>query len=184
MARHLTRDELEAGLAQILASPKDTGRIEALVVRPGKGERREVESVPISLAGGVEGDHWAKGCWKTTEDGQPHPDVQICMMNARCLDLVAQGRERWALAGDNVIVDMDLSPENLAPGQRLAVGSAVIEITDTAHTGCQKFIDRFGRDACLFVNTGAGRKCNLRGIYARVVKDGVISVGDRITKIG
>jgi len=184
MARHLSRDELNAGLPEILASPKDKGRIDGIVVRPASEQRQEVDSIGISLAGGLEGDHWAKGCWKTTEDGAPHPDVQICIMNSRCIAMIAQDRDNWAPAGDNLFVDMDLTPSNLPPGTRLSVGSAEIEITDTPHKGCAKFIERYGRDACVFVNMGDGDKYKLRGIYARVVKDGRLSVGDAMTKIG
>jgi MOSC domain-containing protein YiiM len=183
MPKHLTRAELEAGLPHIIASPKDEGVLEAIVVRPEHGVRNDVPSAEISLAGGVHGDHWAKGCWKSTEDGRPHPDVQICIMNARCIGLIAQERENWPPAGDNLFIDMDLTPENLPPGQRLAIGSAEIEITAVPHTGCQAFIERYGRDACVFVNTGEGKRLRLRGIYACVVKDGTISAGDRIVKI-
>lgn len=184
MARHLSRAELLAGLPEILASPKDNGRIDGIVVRPASEQRQEVESIGVSLAGGLEGDHWAKGCWMSTEDGQPHPDVQICIMNSRCISLIAQDRDNWAPAGDNLFVEMDLTPSNLPPGTRLSVGSAELEITDTPHKGCAKFIQRYGRDACVFVNMGDGDKYKLRGIYARVVKDGQFSVGDMMKKIG
>jgi len=176
--------ELEAGLPGILAAPREEGSLEAIVVRPGHGRRQDVPSARISLAGGVEGDHWAKGCWKSTEDGKPHPDVQICIMNARCIALIAQERDNWAPAGDNLFLDMDLSAENLPPGQRLSIGSAVIEITAEPHAGCQAFIDRYGRDACVFVNTGEGKRLRLRGIYGRVVRDGMVSVGDRVIRVG
>ncbi|MDH3668616.1 MAG: hypothetical protein OEN23_16955 [Paracoccaceae bacterium] len=177
-------DELNAGLDEILASPKDDGRLEAIVVRPEHGERRDLESCAISLAAGAEGDHWAKGCWKTTEAGKPHPDVQICIMNARCISLIAQERANWPPAGDNLFIDMDLTPGNTPPGTRLAIGGAVLEITDTPHNGCASFIERYGRDACLFVNTGEGKKLRLRGIYGRVIQDGTVTVGDRVRKIG
>ncbi|WP_227010253.1 MOSC domain-containing protein [Pelagibius marinus] len=137
----------------------------------------------ISLAGGLEGDHWAKGCWRTTEDGKPHPDMQICIMNARCIGLIAQARSNCAPAGDNLFLDMDLSEENLVPGQRLALGSAVLEITAVPHNGCKSFVERFGRDALAFVSTREAKRLRLRGIYARVVQDGRISLGDKVKKL-
>ena len=181
--RHLTFDELNAGLAHIRASPKEEGRLEAIIARPAPGERRDLASSEISLAGGVHGDHWAKGCWKTTADGKPDPDVQICMMNARCIELIAQERSNWPPAGDNFFIDMDLTPGNMPPGTRLGIGSAIIEVTGIAHNGCASFIERYGRDACVFVNTGEGERLRLRGIYARVVRDGRVSVGDKVKKL-
>ena len=151
MPRHLTLAELTAGIPEILASPADNGILRAIVIRPEKKVRRDLDSCEISLALGTHGDHWARGCWKSAEDGQPHPDVQICLMNARCIALIAGTRERWPLAGDNLFIDMDLTPGNLPPGARLAIG--------------------------------AGKKFRLRGIYARVVKDGRISAGDRVVKL-
>ncbi len=184
MAQHLTMAQLKAGLPDILSSPADNGSVDAIVVRPQADQRLDVSSCNVSLAGGLEGDHWAKGCWKTTEDGSPHPDVQICIMNSRCINLVAAGdRANWPPAGDNLFVDLDLRPDNMPPGQRLQVGSAVLEITDTPHKGCAKFVERYGRDATAFVNVGEGDTYKLRGIYARVVQDGSISVGDRLVKI-
>lgn len=183
MPSHLSMTELRAGLADILASPKDDGELKGIVIRPAEGERRELDTCEISLAGGTHGDHWAKGCWMSTEDGKPHPDVQICIMNARCIALIAQERDNWSPAGDNLFIDMDLTPGNTPPGTRLAIGTAVIEITDTPHNGCDSFIERYGRDACVFVNTGEGRTHRLRGIYGRVVQDGRVTVGDTVRKV-
>lgn len=180
---HATTAELEAGLADILASPKDNGVLQAIIVRPAKGLREDVQSCEISFEGGVHGDHWSKGCWLSTEDGKPHPDVQICIMNARCIALIAKSRDRWPLAGDNLFVDLDLRPENLPAGQRLSIGSAIIEITTEPHLGCASFSQRYGSDAVKFVNGGKWRALRLRGIYARVVRDGRINAGDRIVKL-
>jgi len=183
MVKYLTRDELQAGLPHILDSPKDDGVLEAIVIRPAHGEREDLESCEISLEGGTHGDHWAKGCSMTTEDGKPHPDVQICIMNARCIALVAHERARWPLAGDNLFIDMDLRPDNLPPGQRLEIGTAVIEITPVPHNGCASFVERYGKPAVVFVNAPKGKALRLRGIYARVVQDGRVTVGDRVVKV-
>jgi MOSC domain-containing protein YiiM len=183
MTKHLSRAELQAGLPHILDSPKDDGVLEAIVIRSAPGERQDLQSCEISLEGGTHGDHWAKGCWMSTEDGKPHPDVQICIMNARCIALVAQERPRWPLAGNNFFIDLDLRPGNLPPGQRLAIGTAIIEITAVPHTGCESFVERYGRAAVVFVNAPKGKALRLRGVYARVVQDGCITVGDRVVKV-
>ena len=183
MADHLTRAELQAGLAHILESPEDSGVLEAIVVRPGHGRREQPQSCDISAAGGVQGDHWAKGCWMSTEDGDPHPDVQICIMSARCIAHIAGARERWALAGDNLLIDFDIRPENLPPGQRLRIGTAVIEITDVKHAACKSFVEHYGQSAAVFVNARKGSALRLRGVYAKVVEDGRVAVGDRVVKL-
>ncbi len=180
---HKDLETLSASLPHILESPKDAGRIDMIIVRPDHGERVVADEVRITAAGGLEGDHWAKGCWKTTEDGAPHPDVQICMMMSRCIEAIAGEPENWPPAGDNLFIDIDLTPANLPPGTRVTLGTAEMVITAEPHNGCQSFIDRYGRDACLFVNTGEGKVHRLRGIYGRVTKDGVIRVGDTLRKL-
>ncbi len=183
MTRHLTRDELSASLDHIRAAPKDESTLDCIVVRPVSGEQSEVTSARLSRAGGVEGDHWAKDSWKSTADGKPDPDVQLCIMNSRSIALVAQERARWPAAANNLYMDFDLSPENLPPGARLSIGAAVIEISAEPNLGCAHFIKHYGRDACVFVNTGEGLKLRMRGLYARVVEDGVVSVGDAVRKV-
>lgn len=176
-ATHLTTDELVFGLPQIAASPQDDGVVELLVVRPDEDERLTPQSVDVSALLGVHGDHWSKGRYRE------FPDIQIAIINSRLLDLVSGGQDRWALAGDNIVADFDLSQANLASGQKLEAGSAILEITDTPHEGCKKFAARFGAAALRFVNVGPGRDLRLRGVYARVLQEGKISVGDRIHKL-
>lgn len=183
MADHRSREELDQGLEEIAKAPKDGGRLEAIVIRPRANERRPVNSVEISADLGVNGDHWAKGCWKTLPDGNPHPDVQICIMNARVIRLLAGDKDNWPPAGDQLFFDLDLSRDNLEPGQRLKLGGAVIEITDVPHNGCRKFIERYGLAATQFVNSKFGKENRFRGVYAKVVETGTISVGDMIQKV-
>jgi hypothetical protein len=183
MSAYLSEPALLASLPHIEDSPKDGGRLEMIVIRPRDKARVVLEECDVSLRLGVHGDMWAQGCWKTLEDGSPHPDVQVTLMNSRCIALLAQGKSRWPLAGDQLYVDLDLSDENLPVGQRLALGTAILEITAIAHTGCAAFAQRFGPDALKLVNSSTGKRLHLRGIYARVIQDGHIKTGDIVAKI-
>ena len=180
--KHLTMAELEAGLDEIRLSPKDAGVLELIVRRPRIEEREVLAEGELDLLEGLVGD-----CWRTigssrTVDGSANPEMQINIMNSRVIALVAQDKDRRQLAGDQLYLDMDLSAENLPVGTHLALGSAVIEITPPPHTGCKKFVSRFGLDAMKFVNSPLGQQLRLRGINARVIRPGVIRVGDVATK--
>lgn len=181
--KHLTMAELEAGLDEILRSPKDAGRLELLVRRPRVGEREVLTEGELHPLEGLVGDGWKGRGSSRTSDGSAHPEMQLNVMNARAIALIAQARERWPLAGDQLYLDLDLSGENLPAGTRLALGEAVIEVTAQPHTGCKKFVARFGPEAMQFVNSKVGRALNLRGINARVVQPGIIRVGDVASKI-
>jgi hypothetical protein len=181
--KHLTTSELEAGLADVHRSPKDRGVLEMIVRRPQVGEREILDEGQLDLSDGLVGDSWKTRSSKRTADGSPHPDMQLNLINTRLVALVAQDRGRWHLAGDQLYVDLDLSAGNLPPGTRLAIGTAVIEVTAEPHTGCAKFRARFGVDASQLVNSPEGRRLRLRGINARVVESGAIRVGDRARKL-
>ncbi len=183
-APHASRAELEAGLEEVLRAPKDDGRLELIVRRPKVGAREVLESGVLDLEQGLVGDDWATRGSRLTADGRAHPDMQLNLMNARAAQLVAGRRERWALAGDQLYLDLDLSAENLPPGSRLGIGEAIIEITAEPHLGCKKFVSRFGRDAMRFVNSERGRRWNLRGVNARVERAGLVRTGDRVRKLG
>jgi hypothetical protein len=182
-ARHLTTVELEAGLDEIRRSPKDAGTLELIVRRPSAGEREVLEEGALDTSEGLVGDNWRERGSSRTADGSAHPEMQLNVMNARAISLLARDRERWPLAGDQLYLDLDLSGENLPAGARLALGGAIIEVTAPPHTGCKKFVARFGLEAMTFVNSVVGRELNLRGINARVVRPGVIRVGDVARKI-
>jgi hypothetical protein len=180
---HLTIKELEAGLERIGASPRDDGVLEMIVRRPGVGQREMLTEGELDPAEGLVGDTWNLRSSAGTADGSPDPAAQITLMASRVIDLIAQSRDRWSLAGDQLFVDLDLSADNLPAGTRLGIGTAVIQISAEPHTGCRKFVGRFGVDAMKFVNSAAGRRLRLRGANARVVQDGVIRVGDVVRKL-
>ncbi|MCI0731338.1 MAG: MOSC domain-containing protein [Chloroflexi bacterium] len=179
MSQHLTVEELDTKLPWICQSPRDTGRLEMIVARPAEGERVVQEVAELSLEGLV-GDNWLVRGSRRTADGTAHPEMQITLMNARAIEAIAQERERWPLAGDQLFVDLDLSMDNLPPGRQIAIGTAVLEITAMLHSGCNKFSGRFGQEALRWVNSREGRALRLRGVYARVVQPGVIRPGDLV----
>jgi hypothetical protein len=181
--KHLTMEELEAGLDEIRQSPRDEGVLKLIVRRPNIGEREVLEEGELHPESGLVGDNWKVRGSSRTSDGSSHPDMQLNVMNARAIALLAQHRDRWSLAGDQLFLDMDLSWDNLPAGTRLALGLAVIEVTPQPHTGCRKFVERFGTDAMKFVNSTVGRQLSLRGINAKVVHPGVIRVGCTVRKI-
>jgi hypothetical protein len=182
LAGHATADELEAGLDQIRRAPADEGTVELIVRRPAVEEREVLEEGMLDPEHGLVGDCWRTRGSSSTRDGSSNRERQLTLMNARVIALVARDRDRWPLAGDQLYVDLDLSPENMPPGTRLALGSAVIEVTDQLHTGCAKFTARFGSAAIRFVNGKAGRPLRMRGMYAKVVKPGTVRRGDTIRK--
>ena len=174
---HATTEELLTGLDHVRASPAERGTLELIVRRPAENQREILEEGELDDEIGLVGDRWHLG-------SSPTKDSQLTMMNARLAQLVARTRERWALAGDQLYVDLDLSVENLPTGARLAVGEAVIEVSPAPHTGCAKFTARFGSDAVKLVNKGPGRELRLRGMNARVVTPGTVRVGDPVVKLG
>ena len=172
---HATPEELRAGLEHIRSAPADRGTLELIVRRPAENEREVLDEGELDLQVGLVGDRWHLG-------SSPTNDAQLTLVNARLAGVVAGERARWPLAGDQLYVDFDLSIDNVPPGTRLAIGEAVIELTEVPHTGCAKFSARFGTDALKFVNKSPGRELRLRGANARVVTPGTVRVGDAVTK--
>ena len=180
--KHLTLTELEAGLDVIRQAPREQGSIALIVRRPRGGEREVLDVGEFDLVDGLVGDSWRVRFNPRTADRKPHPDTQVNIMGMRAIALISPDRSRWPLAGDQLFVDLDLSAENLPPGTQLEIGTALIEVTHEPHTGCAKFVHRFGIDAMKFVNSKVGRALNLRGINARVVRAGIVRVGERARK--
>jgi hypothetical protein len=175
--------EMEAALDHVRAAPSRLGTIELVVRRPVHEEREVLAAAELHPDHGVVGDAWSRTPDRLSPDGGPDPDRQLTVMNVRFAALVAGDPGRIPLAGDQLYVDLDLSEANLPAGTRLALGEAVIEMTALPHTGCAKFVQRFGMDAQRFVNSPLGRSLRLRGANARVVVAGTVRPGDAVSKL-
>lgn len=180
---HRSSADLSALLDEVRRSPGDNGRVDLIVRRPAVDEREVLEEAELDLDLGLVGDTWGIRPSSRSADGGAHPDMQLNLTNARASALIAVDDDRRPWFGDQLHVDLDLSGNNLPPGTRLQLGTAVIEITDQPHTGCAKFSGRFGLDALRFVNSPAGRALNLRGVNAKVVVPGTVRRGDTVRKV-
>jgi hypothetical protein len=176
-------EELEAGIDVILESPLDGGELKMIVRRPNENEREILVEGTLDLELGLTGDNWKTRGSSRTSDGFGHPDMQLTIMNSRSAALVAINKNRWPLAGDQLYIDINLSDKNLPHGSRLEIGEAIVEITPIPHNGCKKFTERFGIDAVKFVNSPLGKELHLRGVNAKVIKPGIIRVGDTVRKV-
>jgi MOSC domain-containing protein YiiM len=167
-APHRSLAELEAGLRALPEAPKDSGRLRLIVCRHSPGVHEALERVRLSVEEGVPGDEWNRRLPR-------HPDAQLTVINHAVAKLIAHGQP-LTLSGDNLVVDLDISAENLPVGTRLRVGEATVEMSPKPHNGCAKFRARFGEDALRFVQAPATRHQNLRGVYWKVVEPGVVTV--------
>ncbi len=170
-----SREQLDAGITEVLESPQDAGKLEAIFLRPAEDQRESPHAARLSPQGGVDGDKW--------KSSGGHPRAQVTLMNSRILNLIAGSRERWSLAGDQLIVDLDLSANNLPAGQRLTIDDVVLEVSEVPHTGCGKFSRRYGTEAARFINAPARANLHLRGINAVVIKAGTVRVGSDVRKV-
>ena len=172
--------ELEQYLDHIRESPSDLGTVELISRRPAVDEREVVTEARLDLHEGLVGDTWRARGSSRRPDGSPDPEAQLTLMNARIAAAVAGERDRWALAGDQLFVDLDISQANMPPGARVQVGEAVIEFSASPHTGCAKYSARFGVEALKFINSPMGRELRLRGANCRVIVSGTVRQSDTI----
>jgi len=178
---YVTPDALMAGLDHIRQAPRDVGEVAAIVRRPAVDERELLTEAHLDFENGLVGDTWLTRGSKSTPDGSAAVDKQLTVMNVRVAELVAGGRERLPLAGDQLYVDFDLSIDNLPAGRVIRVGAVTLEVSESPHLGCAKFMARFGPDAMRLVNSAEGRQLRLRGVNMRVLTPGVVRVGDVVT---
>ena len=166
-------------------SPRDVGTLALAVRRPAVDTREVLSLAELDPDAGLIGDTWSQRSSSRTTDQSPHPDMQLNVINSRFIELIAgPDRDAWALAGDQLYLDLDLSVDALPAGSRLAIGDrAVIVVTDQPHNGCAKFAARFGRDAHKIVWTEEGQRLRLRGLNARVIVGGTIRTGDTVRQL-
>jgi hypothetical protein len=167
--RHLGRAELEAGIVQLPPAPRDEGTVDLLLARGPAGERQLPSEVVLTAAGGMPGDRWV------TEDYGP--DYQLATARSDFARLIANGQP-LELHGDNLLVSLDLSSDNLPPGSLVRLGSALLRVTPVPHNGCKKWVQRFGLAPMQLNLAPEYRGLHLRGIYLQVVEDGRVRVSD------
>jgi hypothetical protein len=180
---HRSREQLQQGLDSIRSAPADVGVVRMIVRRPTEDEREVLTEAVLDVEEGVLGDSWRARGSGSTPDGLADPQAQVTVVNERAAATIAGPQERWPLAGDQLYLDLDISEQNLPAGTRLSVGEAEIEMSVKPHTGCAKFAARFGPEALRFVSSPEGRALRLRGANARVIRGGVVRVGDPVAKV-
>lgn len=178
---HPSLDSLLAQLDQVRQSPQDRGTVLLITRRPQTGQREILDEAELDCDEGLRGDSWRARGSRHTPDGSADPEDQVTLMSARVAALFAADPEGWALTGDQLYIDLDLSQANLPPGSRLHLGTAILEVTSKPHTGCYKFAGHFGQDAVRFINHKDYRDLRLRGVNARVVQGGTVKTGDLVT---
>jgi hypothetical protein len=183
MLKQYPTSELELGVDEIKASPKDNGVLQMIVRRPKTETREIINAGEINLENGLEGDNWKARGSSAMPDGSADPEAQITLMNSRVIQLLAGDKENWQWAGDQLYVDMDISIDNLPPHSRIQIGSVILEISAKPHTGCKKFSGRFGIEALEFISTPLGKALRMRGVNAKVIQGGEIKVGDVVKKL-
>lgn len=179
----VTAAELAAALPSVLAAPHDAGVTRLFCVRPKPNARSFPDRLTLTRAAGVVGDFEMRRPWLKLPDGSPDPRIQVSIMPWQVLNLVWRDRDRVAHPGDNIVVDMNLSAQNLPAGTLLALGTAVLRITDVPNDGCAKWKVRCGRAAYDWIVAPAHLPLRLRGLFCQVVQDGEVGLGDTLRRV-
>jgi hypothetical protein len=169
--RHLGRAELAARLAALPPAPRDRGTVELLVARGVAGERVVLREAFLTVDGGMPGDRW--------NEDKKLADAQLATARADFARVIAN-EQPLELHGDNLYLDLDLSAANLPAGSRLRLGEALLEVTPKPHNGCKKWVQRFGLAPMQMNLAPEYRGMRLRGMYLRVVEDGLVGRHDPV----
>ena len=143
------------------------GIIEGIKVYSAKGEAgKELTEARLIENAGLEGDFHATG-----------GERQISLLFAESSRPVRETNEKGLCTSrfkENITIRREAPYGGAAPGGRFAVGDALLEISgETKH--CHE-------ECALFQ---AGKRCSLAGLnlFAKVLKGGVIRVGDEVSVI-
>ncbi len=180
---HVSRQECENALEHIATAPLNGAVMDQLCFRSDYGKRAFPETLELTVEQGIIGERWKHSPWLKLPDGRPDPRIQVSILSQRVMDLCWCDRENTLHPGDPIVVDMNLSMENLPVGTRLSAGTAVIEVSDKFNTACVKWRDKYGEDSLRWINAPENRPLRLRGALCRIVQDGVIRAGDKLLKI-
>lgn len=178
MSAQVTSDELMAALPGVLSAPKTGSAVELLCLRPDFGQRRFVEDMKLTREHGIPGERWGTHPWLKLPDGTGHPGIQVSILPRRVIDLVWRDRDTVVHPGDTFVCDMDMTEANLPAGQLLAVGTAVLRVSDVWNDGCAKWKVRHGEAAFDWVR--AHPQLRLRGVLCSIETDGIIRLGDAV----
>ena len=170
-------------LTDVRGAPRASGVLELIVRRPAVDEREVIPTAVLDPVVGLVGDGWFQRGSKRTPDGGPNPESQVTVISTRVLRAIEPDQARWSLAGDQLYVDFDLGQEALPPGSTIAVGSAMLVVSEHPHTGCAKFSARFGSDALRWINSPIGRELRMRGMNTRVIQGGTVRTGDAVRRV-
>ncbi len=155
-------------------SPRDRGNVHRVVLRTGHGERSTPGAIEVQIGRGAIGDSWPTHEFST-------PGNEVAIINVHLIRSLANGDEaRMALAGDQLIADLDLSEANLPVGTKLSIGGAVLRVSGVPHRPCGHFIARFGATAAKKVARANRRGLRGRGVLCSVEQSGAIRDGDAI----
>jgi hypothetical protein len=178
----VTTAQLAAALPHVLAAPKTDAPIETLCFRPAYNQRQFPSELHLTRDQGVPGERWLTQPWLRLPDGRPDPNIQVSILPLRVMNLVWTDRENTLHPGDTIIADLDTSLANLPAGTLLQVGTAILRVSNEFNDGCVKWKARYGKDAKDWITAPGHAELRLRGVLCAVEQDGIIRLGDRLTK--
>jgi hypothetical protein len=182
--KQVTTAELNAALPHVLGAPKTDAPIASLCLRPGYGERAFPDQITMTRENGIPGERWKTAPWLTLDDGSPDPRIQVSILPVRVMDLVWRDRVGTPHPGDPIVADLDTSEANLPVGTLLQAGTAVLRVTDAFNAACVKWKVRYGQDAKDWIVAPGHPTLRLRGILCAVETDGVVTLNDRLHRLG